>query len=179
MKNLEQLKYPIGKFTKLAVISNDLLQTWIAEIDGFSGKLKTITKNISVEQLNCTYRHGGWTVKQVIHHCADSHMTAYIRFKLAATQILPVINPYDEAQWATFIDANDNNIEASISIIKGVHKRWVLFLKSATAFDFKKEYYHPANNENVSIETDTCLYAWHCNHHLAHIEKAIAMEQNF
>ena len=179
MENLEQLKYPIGKFTKPAVISNDLLQTWIAEIDGFPDKVKSITKNISVKQLNYTYRPGGWTVKQVIHHCADSHMNAYIRFKLAATQILPVINSYDEAQWATFADGNDDDIEASILIIEGVHKRWVQFLKSATALDFKKEYYHPANNENVSIATATCLYAWHCNHHLAHIKQAIALEQNF
>ena len=92
-----------------------------------------------MEQLNYTYRPGGWTVKQVIHHCADSHMTAYIRFKLAATEILPVINSYDETQWATFADGNDDDIEASILIIEGVHKRWVQFLKSATALDFKKE----------------------------------------
>ena len=125
------------------------------------------------------YRPGGWTIKQVVHHCADSHMQAYIRIKLAFTEVLPAINPYNEAQWAQLFDGNNDSVAASMLIIKGLHHRWCTFLKTIPPDNLQKAYYHPANNQNVSIETAVVLYAWHCNHHLAHIENAIATYGKF
>lgn len=179
MEILENLKYPIGKFQKPTILSENQLKIWTFEIESFPKNLKAKTINLSIMQINWQYRPNGWSIKQVVHHCADSHINAYIRFKLAFTQVLPVINPFDESKWAELIDGNDDAIGASISIIEGLHNRWAIFLKTLTFEDLKKEYFHPGNNENVSIETAIGMYAWHCNHHLAHIEQAISNKGNF
>lgn len=179
MQNQENLKYPIGTFVKPLSITENHIKVWILEIELFSDKIKLVTNALQENQLNYCYRENGWTIKQVVHHCADSHLHASIRMKLAQTQVLPVINPYNEALWANLIDANHNVIAPSIAIIDGLHKRWSLFLKNLNSQDLKREFYHPESNENVSIETAIGLYAWHCNHHLAHINLALLNEGNF
>ena len=179
METLDNLKYPIGKFQKPNAPSNDLLTNWISDIENFPDLLKAAIFNLSDQQLLYRYRPNGWTILQVIHHCADSHMQAYIRIKLAYTQVLPAINPYDESQWAQLFDVNNDTVSASILLLEGLHCRWAVFLKSLSTNDLNKAYYHPANNENVSIETAIGLYAWHCNHHLAHIKNAVAGNGNF
>ena len=125
---MESLKYPIGTFQKPNSISENDLKNWILVIENFPNKIKSITQNLSVEQLNFVYRPDGWSIKQVVHHCADSHLNSLIRFKLALTENLPIIKPYDEALWATLADANSDDLNASLQIIKEVHSRWTFLL---------------------------------------------------
>jgi DinB superfamily len=171
--NLETLKFPIGEFQKPISISENDLKTWISVIENFPNQIKLLTENLSIEELNLNYRPEGWSIKQVVHHCADSHMNALIRTKLALTEFLPVIKPYQEADWANLVDSKTDSISDSMMIINGVHAKWTLLLKKMDAADLEKEYYHTENNRNYKLNEVIGLYAWHCNHHLAHIKQAL------
>ncbi len=177
--NLETLKYPVGEFQKPNSISELDIKTWISTIENFPKKIKLLTENLSVAQLNLKYRPEGWSIKQVVHHCADSHMNAFIRTKLALTELLPVIKPYNEAVWANLIDGNTDSISDSVMILQGVHSRWSLLIKNLNTSDFEKEYYHPDNNRNYKLNEVVGLYAWHCNHHFAHIVQGLKYNGNF
>lgn len=177
--NLETLKFPIGKYQKPISISEKDLKNWIETIEDFPNKLKKITKNLSSEALNYNYRPDGWTIKQVIHHCADSHMNSFMRFKLALTEENPTIKPYDEAKWAELTDGNNEDISASLLIIEGLHKRWALLLKSFNESDFEKTFYHPESQQNIRLDDALSIYNWHCNHHFAHIERALGYKGKF
>ncbi len=179
LHNMENLKYPIGKFSNPENISPQEIENWIQEIELFPKKLKTLTENLSAQRLHWIYRPDGWSIKQVVHHCADSHMNAFIRFKLALTEDLPTIKPYEEQLWATLADGLDDDISVSISIIEGLHHRWVLLLKSLNAMQLERQFIHPATQKMYTLESVMGMYAWHGNHHLAHIEQAIANEGNF
>ena len=182
MKNnldIEKLKFPIGKCPKIDDVSTNDLETWIAIIESFPSKLKNLTSNLSVEELNWIYRPKGWSIKQVVHHCADSHINSLIRFKLALTEDVPTIKPYEEQLWAELSDGNSNDISSSIQIIEGVHARWVLLLKSLGGKELKRQFFHPANLKISSLEETIGVYAWHCNHHLAHIEQALLHKGQF
>lgn len=120
------------------------------------------------------YRPEGWSIAQVIHHCADSHMNSFIRFKLALTENTPVIKPYFENLWAELPDAGIIPVQSSIKILEGLHARWTILLRSLTETDLKKEFRHPESDRLISLETNIGLYAWHCLHHLAHVKNAIA-----
>ncbi len=176
---MEKLQYPIGKFTKPDAISPDDVSNWIVDIEQFPQVLKKLSASLTKEQLQWIYRPDGWSIKQVIHHCADSHMNSFIRFKLALTEDTPTIKPYDEAKWATLIDGTEDSIVASLQIIEGVHYRWVLLLKSLNKEDLKRHFMHPETKRMYSLEEATGLYAWHCNHHLAHIKQAIEQKGQF
>lgn len=177
--NLEQLKFPIGQFEKPNEISNDVLSQWITVIEEFPNKIKSITNSLSVEELNWNYRPNGWNIKQVVHHCADSHMNSFIRFKLALTEENPTIKPYEEALWANLIDGNDNNISYSLQIMEGIHAKWSLLLKTFQEKELNKTFHHPGSNKNYTLKEAIGLYAWHCNHHFAHIEQALLHKNNF
>jgi DinB superfamily len=182
MKNdltLEKLKFPIGKSPKIDEVSENDLKTWIATIEEFPLKIKSLTSTLSVEELNWVYRPKGWNIKQVVHHCADSHMNSFIRFKLALTEDVPTIKPYEEQLWAELADGNSNDISFSIQIIEGVHARWVLLLKSLGERELKRQFFHPANLKISSLEETVGVYAWHCNHHLAHIDQALLHKGQF
>ena len=168
-----KLKFPIGEYKKPNLISENDIQNWIEIIETFPLKIKRITKNLSVEKLNWKYRPDGWSVKQVVHHCADSHMNSFIRFKLALTEVNPTVKPYDEAKWAELKDANEDDISASLSIIESLHKRLALLLKSFDENDFKSSFFHPESKTTNCLDVVLSFYAWHCNHHLAHIEQAL------
>ena len=176
---MEKLQYPIGKFTKPDAISPDDVSNWIVDIEQFPQVLKKLSASLTNEQLLWIYRPDGWSIKQVIHHCADSHMNSFIRFKLALTEDTPTIKPYDEAKWATLIDGTEDSIVASLQIIEGVHYRWVLLLKSLNKEELKRQFMHPETKRMYSLEEATGLYAWHCNHHLAHIKQAIEYKGQF
>ena len=120
------------------------------------------------EQLNTPYRDGGWTVRQVIHHASDSHLNAYIRFKLALTESEPTIKPYDEAAWAELSDTRDTPIEVSLSMLENLHERWVRLIGAMSAADFARQFRHPELGL-VPLEKNLALYAWHGKHHAAHI----------
>ena len=182
MKNnldIEKLKFPIGKFQKPDSISDNDLKTWIATIENFPDKIKKLTSSLSFEEMNWIYRPKGWSIKQVVHHCADSHINSFIRFKLALTEDVPTIKPYEEALWAELADGNSNDILSSLQIIEGVHARWVLLLKSLGSTELKRQFFHPGNLKTASLEETIGVYAWHCNHHFAHIEQALFHKGQF
>jgi hypothetical protein len=176
---LEKLKYPIGKCPKIDTVSESELATWIEILETFPSKINILTSILTVEELNWIYRPKGWKIKQVVHHCADSHMNSFIRFKLALTEEVPTIKPYEEQLWAELADGISNDIVPSLLIIENVHKRWVLLLKSLGSTELKRQFFHPANLKISSIEETVGVYAWHCNHHLAHIEQALSHKGQF
>lgn len=177
--DLEKLKFPIGEFQKPDLISENDLKNWITTIENFPAEIKKRTENLSINELNWIYRPNGWKIKQVVHHCADSHINSFVRFKLALTEEIPIIKPYEEQEWAELNDGISDDVSASIQIIEGVHARWVLLLKSFGEQELKRQFIHPANNKTSTLEETIGVYAWHCNHHLAHIEQALLHKGQF
>lgn len=177
--DLEKLKFPIGEFQKPDLISENDLKNWITTIENFPSEIKKRTENLSINELNWFYRPNGWKIKQVVHHCADSHINSFVRFKLALTEEIPIIKPYEEQEWAELNDGISDDVSASIQIIEGVHARWVLLLKSFGEQELKRQFIHPANNKTSTLEETIGVYAWHCNHHLAHIEQALLHKGQF
>ncbi|MEO6820913.1 MAG: YfiT family bacillithiol transferase [Ginsengibacter sp.] len=165
----EQLKYPIGKFEKPELITRDILSKWILEISDFPARLKNEVTYLTDEQLDTQYRPGGWTIRQVVHHCADSHMTSFTRFKLALTEEKPTIKPFLEDRWAALSDGKTAPIEPSLMVLEGLHNRWVSLLNSLTEEDLHKKFIHPEQGREFILNENIGIYAWHGNHHLAHI----------
>jgi len=171
--NIEKLKFPIGEFKKPAIISAEQIEIWISDIEQFPKKLDALVSNLTKEKLNWTYRPFGWTIQQVVHHCADSHINSFCRFKLSLTEDTPLIRPYFEDKWAELPDVLAADIADSLNIINGLHSRWTILLKSLNANDLLKEFIHPEHGKRFSLAENIGIYAWHGNHHLAHIEQAI------
>lgn len=166
---MEELKYPLGHYQKPGVFTKDILAEAISVIEQFPGKIKQEVKGLNDEQLDTPYRPDGWTVRQVVHHCADSHMNAFMRIKLALTEDTPTIKPYAEGLWAELTDGKNLNIQPSLSIIENVHLRWVTVLRNMKYIEFERCFIHPEKGKELSLHESTGMYAWHCNHHLAHI----------
>ncbi|MDI9309818.1 MAG: putative metal-dependent hydrolase [Limnohabitans sp.] len=175
----ENLRFPIGQFEYNSDCTEEEIQNWITTIQSFPQKIEEITTNLQKEQLAWRYRPEGWSVKQVVHHCADSHMNSFIRFKLALTEDTPTIRPYEEQLWAEMIDEIDDNLSASIQILKGVHHRWVIILNHFTSADWNRQFIHPATQKVVMLKEALGLYAWHCEQHLAHIMQALEYQGKF
>lgn len=165
---MEELRYPVGKFDFSAEVADAQISDLVHQIEALPNLLKDSLEDLSEEQLNSPYRPGGWTIRQVVHHIADSHINSYIRFKLAATEECPTIKPYDENKWANLEDAANMPVDVSLRLIESLHQRWVYFLKSLTADQLNLTFRHPEIGE-VSIKKAISLYAWHGNHHLGHI----------
>lgn len=176
---LDGLKYPIGKFVAPQPIERATVESWITEIASFPGRVEGLTAQLGVTELNWRYRPDGWTIKQVVHHCADSHMNSLMRFKLALTEETPFIRPYQEDKWAELADSLDDNIEHTLSLIHGLHYRWVLLLKNLDDNDLDKQFVHPQHGKHFTLKETIGLYAWHGNHHLAHIRQALASDGKF
>ena len=171
--NIERLKFPIGEYIPNKSPNETLLQQWIENIEIFPARVEDLIKGISTEKLNWKYRPNGWMVKQVIHHCADSHMNSIIRFKLALTEQTPTIRPYYEDRWADLNDSLTDEINESLNLLKGLHKKWTRLLKSLTKEQLEMEFVHPENGRKFNLAENIGIYAWHCNHHLAHIKNGI------
>lgn len=165
---LEQLQFPIGRFQKPAVFTEALLTSFITAIADFPVKITTATEALSEEQLDTPYRPGGWTIRQVVHHCSDSHMNSLIRFKLALTEDKPVIKPYNETLWAELADSK-MPIAPALQMLEGIHERWVALLHSLTKEQLARSFVHPEHGNEITLEECIAIYAWHCHHHLAHI----------
>lgn len=174
--DIEFLKYPIGKFKVPESVTYETIQDAIATIKVFPTNIFKAVSPLSVAQLDTPYRPGGWTVRQLVHHCADSHMNAFIRLKLALTEENPTIKPYDEAVWANLADAN-MPIESSLAILNAIHLKWGVLLDSMKQEDFKRTYFHPEKKRSQELEEVTLLYAWHSNHHLAHVQHLVSREK--
>ena len=166
---IEDLSYPIGKFDKNLEITTASKQEYINEIAELPKKVKDAVENLNDEQLDTPYRPDGWTVRQTVHHIADSHLNSFIRFKLALTEDMPTIRPYFEDRWAELEDS-DLPIEHSLKIIEGLHTRWAYLLNEMTDEDFQKKLNHPESGE-WTLNKMLGLYAWHSRHHTAHITK--------
>lgn len=168
-KDIEKLKYPIGRFQEPPNITREHIEKWINVIENFPHRLTNEVRDLTEVELEKQYRPDGWTIKQVVNHCADSHMNSLIRFKLALTEETPTIKPYFENLWAELPDSKNYPIDDSLKILTGLHARWVNLLKNIHEDDLEKEFLHPETKEKVSLKTNIGIYAWHCEHHLAHI----------
>lgn len=163
------LRYPIGKFTPPATISAADRNKYIAEIAKLPLAMKTVVEPLSEEQLDTPYREGGWTVRQLVHHMPDSHLNSYIRFKWALTENQPVIKAYHEDRWAELPDTQHTPVAISLQLLEALHQRWVILLKNLKEEDWEKFFVHPETRKNIRLDTAVAMYAWHGNHHLAHI----------
>jgi hypothetical protein len=167
--DVEQLRYPIGKYTPPEIITQNDIAGWIAQIEALPQKLADAVSGLTDEQLATPYRPDGWMVKQVVHHLSDSHINAFVRFKLTLTEDKPTIKPYFEERWANLADGIDTPISLSLDLLKALHARWVILLHALTADDFERMYIHPQYNYTVALKWVVGNYAWHGNHHLRHI----------
>jgi uncharacterized damage-inducible protein DinB len=163
----EELRFPVGKFEQVEV-TKELRSQFIKTIEEFPTKLREACAEMSEEQLETQYRPEGWTVKQVVHHVADSHSQSLSRFKLGLTENCPTIKPYAENLWAELADGKHAPIEISLVMIDGIHARWTLLLNSMTDEDFAKKLNHPERGE-YDLDYFLSLYDWHSRHHLAHV----------
>jgi uncharacterized damage-inducible protein DinB len=161
-------RYPIGKFDKSIIVTKEMLIDFINTIEALPLQLRKEVENLSQQQLDTPYRDGGWTVRQLVHHIPDSHLNAYVRFKLALTEDNPKIKTYEEHLWAELPDTFKTPIEVSLNLLEGVHTRWAILLRSLTEEQFEKTFQHP-EWENITLNKTLGLYAWHSRHHLAHI----------
>ena len=162
------LQYPIGRFAWSGPNSESDRKRYMDEIEQAPGRMRAAVAGLSDPQLDTPYRPGGWTVRQVVHHMPDSHMNSYVRFRLALTEKEPTIKPYDESQWAELTDARTAPIEISLALLESLHSRWTLLLRSLSPADFAREFRHPELG-TVSLDKNLALYAWHGQHHVAHI----------
>jgi uncharacterized damage-inducible protein DinB len=160
-------RYPIGRFERPETISSEDRTNAIATLAELPEQLRNVVDGLGSAQLNTPYREGGWTVRQLVHHIADSHMNAFIRIRLALTEDWPTIKPYDQDAWATLHDSAAP-VEWSLELIESLHARWVMLLQSLTEEQWMRGYRHPESGD-VSVDAATLMYAWHSRHHVAHI----------
>jgi uncharacterized damage-inducible protein DinB len=168
-------RYPIGKFERPESISPEERLNAIATLAELPEQLRNAVEGLGSAQLNTPYREGGWTVRQLVHHIADSHMNAFIRVRLALTEDWPVIKPYDEQAWATLHDSIAP-VEWSLELIESLHARWVMLLQSLTEEQWMRGFRHPESGEN-RLDLVTLNYAWHSRHHVAHITHVRVSEE--
>ena len=162
------LSYPIGKFDFKRPVPPETRPELIEQIAATPARVRESVRGLTEAQLDTPYRPGGWTVRQVVHHLADSHMNSYIRFRLALTENEPPAKGYDQATWAELSDARSAPIETSLAILDGMHQRWVSLLRSMSAEDFSRTFRH-CELGPLRLDTNLALYAWHGRHHVAHI----------
>src|SRR5437868_11414108 len=165
---MSDLRYPIGKFDMKPAGSAEQRKRCIEQITEAPARLRAAVKGLSAEQLDTPYRPGGWTVRQVAHHIPDSHMNAYIRFKLALTEQEPTIKPYQEDLWAELADTKDTAVEVSLALMETLHQRWTNLLRSIGEEEWRRTFRHPELG-TVRLDTNVALYGWHGRHHVAHI----------
>ena len=167
---LEYLRYPIGQAKIPTTITEEQINEWIAILEGFPQKLSDLVKELNDEQLDTAYRNGGWTVRQVVHHLADSHHHSYIRFKWTLTEDKPMIKAYIEQRWAELHDAKAAPIQLSLNALASTHAKLVYFLKGLNQDDLEQSFVHPETNDEVPLSKNIGIYAWHSQHHYAHIK---------
>jgi len=167
MTDLDDLRYPIGRFSAPATSMAGVRAAHIGTLRQLPERLRAATDGLNDAQLDTPYREGGWTVRQVVHHVPDSHANCYIRFKLALTEDWPTIKPYDEAAWAELSDSR-GPIDSPLLLLEGLHGSWVALLESMSEEDFQKGFNHPERGRQ-NLATALAMYAWHSRHHTAHI----------
>lgn len=161
-------RFPIGKFSFDGKLTEQQKASFLDDIEQTPARLRAAVRGLSDQQLDTPYRDGGWTVRQVVHHVPDSHMNAYVRFKLALTEEEPTIRPYMENLWAELPEAKTASIDLSLTLLDSLHKRWTMALRGITPAEWKRSFRHPEIGI-VSLEKNLALYAWHGKHHVAHV----------
>jgi hypothetical protein len=162
------LSYPIGKFERPQAVTPEMRGHFIENIAAGPSRFREAVHGLNDQQLDTPYRPGGWTVRQVIHHLADSHINSYCRFRLALTETEPRIKAYEEKDWAELSDAKTMPVEVSLALLENLHARWVTLLRSLGDADFARTFHHSEMGP-VRLDTNLALYSWHCRHHAAHI----------
>ena len=164
---LQNLSFPIGEFERVAEVSGELKKRWLDDIRHLPRNLRAAVKNLDDARLDTAYRPGGWSVRQVVHHVADSHLNSYVRYKLALTEDAPTIRPYFEDRWAKLADS-ELPVEISLDLIENLHARWVCLLENLSDEQWRRKLLHPDSGE-WTLAQMLGLYAWHGKHHTAHI----------
>lgn len=174
---LQQLQYPIGKYITPAAYTAESMNQWMEVIRDTPQQLITLVAHLTDEQLSTPYRPGGWTLRQLVHHIADSHINAYSRFRFALTEDAPTIKPYAQEHWATLYDAEFGNIQLSLQLVTALHARWYLLLTHLTESQWNRAYIHPDFQEPIQLREALAMYAWHSLHHLQQLRNLIEHKQ--
>jgi uncharacterized damage-inducible protein DinB len=165
----EKLQYPVGKFAPKDSYTSEEITSLINSIETVPSKIEEVFKKLSPAKLETSYRSGGWTARQVLHHIPDSHMNAYIRFKWTLTESTPTIKAYNEKDWANTYEVNQDPA-LSVTLLKALHAKWVTLLRSLTKDDLQKSFVHPETGKNIRLDRLIAMYAWHGEHHLGHLK---------
>ena len=174
--NLEELRFPIGKYIP-GEITIPVIESWIDDISALPSELNKALDGTDDASLEYVYRPDGWSIRQLVHHLADSHMNSLIRFKLALTEDNPMVKPYLENVWAKMDDVYDVPISASMQILEGVHARLTALLRGMSVTDFSKRYTHPEHGKSMDLAFTTGMYSWHGRHHIEHIKLALKSQK--
>jgi hypothetical protein len=176
MTDLERLRYPFGRFQRVTAPLNGAARAvHIKTIEDTPATFLSLTKERTDAELDRPYRPQGWTVRQVVHHVADSHMNAYVRMKFAVTEEAPAIKAYNEARWAELPEAKGGPVDMSVGLLEALHRRWMMFLRGLSDADFSRSYVHPELG-NVTLNEALALYAWHCRHHTEHVKLGLGLK---
>jgi hypothetical protein len=165
----DELRYPLGRFAYRGLLTPEERRDCIARIERAPAALRQAVGGLREAQLDTPYRKGGWTVRQVVHHLPDSHLNAYTRFRLALTEPTPTIRPYLEHRWAELPDARSAPIELSLALLETLHRRWVSLLRGLGPAEWELRYLHPEHGREWALDEVLAMYAWHGEHHVAHI----------
>ncbi|WP_127142006.1 YfiT family bacillithiol transferase [Flagellimonas marinaquae] len=173
---MEQLRYPIGRFELPKKITKEDIDAWIFVLEQLPERLSRMVGPLTDAQLNTPYRPQGWTVRQLVHHISDSHHNSYIRFKWALTEDTPTIKAYNEKAWAELFDTRTAPIQLSLDHLSAVHAKLVYLLKGLSEEQLQRGFIHPDGNQETTVKENIARYAWHSNHHFAHIENLLKRE---
>ena len=166
----QDLRYPVGKFNRpTQALTAAERARMIEEIAATPAALRAALRGLDDRKIDTPYRPGGWTVRQVVHHLPDSHLNAYCRFKLALTEDVPTIKPYDENKWAELPDGRSALVDESLALLEALHARWVFLLRGMKPADFERKLNHPEWNAPLALDHMLALYSWHGRHHVAHV----------
>jgi hypothetical protein len=165
---MSDLQYPIGRFVEDTAVTPEKRARWVREIAEAPALLRSAVAGLDAQQLDTPYRPGGWTVRQVVHHMADSHMHTAIRFRLALTEDNPLVAGYDPAKWGELTDAKHGPVEESLALLEAIHGRWLHLLRAMQPAQFARTYRRP-DGQVVSLDRALQTYAWHGRHHAAHV----------
>ena len=166
---MSDLSYPIGKFEWSGTLTPAERRRMIEQIAETPAKFRAAVAGLTPKQLDTPYRPGGWTVRQLIHHVPDSHLNAYIRLKLALTEVQPTIKPYEQQLWAELADSKHTPVETSLAMLEALHDRWVVLLRTLAPADFERLLVHPEQSAPLPVDWLIALYSWHGAHHTAHV----------
>ncbi len=164
---MEAPQNPAGAFVPDESYDPQRRTEWIAMVEAAPTAVRAAVAGLSDDQLDTRYRN--WTIRQIVHHLADSHVNSYVRFKWALTEDRPTIKPYDDGRWAALADAHTGDVQAPLALLEGLHARWVQLLRSMTEEQFGRTFFHPETGQTVSLDAALCYDAWHCRHHTAQI----------